>query len=269
MKRKYDLCFCLGDTCKGTISLRDAGLQYLSFPLDWCGGPRFVEKARHIRDGFVGFADPANLEKLPVAKTSQTQLYRDKKFNYTIIHEFHVNVPFEQELPVVRERMNRRVRRFLGLQDHAKSVLILWINIPGVLMETPETALEARRILSERCPGVKIDVLLLNYREGVSVAEMSDVEKDGVRVLEFDYKNHAASTEYWEVSEAVVAKWLESQYEMDDYRTEHEKSRWIQRQKTEELDRFNAKNWWEYVCTKLEYKVYRHLAKRLERKGLL
>jgi len=165
MKRKYDLVFALGNSCKGTMSLREAGLQYLTFPLDWCGGPRLVEKAQHINSRFAGFLDAANLEKLPVPKTNQTQLYKDRQFGYTIIHEFHTAMPFEQELPVVRARFARRVSRFLGLLDNAKAVLVLWINIPGAPDETRETARESRRILSAERPGVRIDVLLLNYRE--------------------------------------------------------------------------------------------------------
>jgi len=269
MKRKYDLCFCIGDTCKGTLSLREAGLQFLSFPLDWCGGPRFVEKASHIRDGFAGFLDVANLEKLPVAKTSQTQLYRDRKLGYTIIHEFHTNVPFEKELPVVRARLDRRINRFLGLLDHAKSALVLWINIPGAPVETPETAREVRRILAERCPNTHFDVLMMSYREGIPVAEMSDEEKDGVRHLGFDYKNHRGSTEYWEADQNLISTWLASQYEMDDYRTDAEKAAWAKKAATEKFDRFKAKNWFEYVHTKIQYKLYRHLAKRMERKGLI
>jgi len=269
MKRKYDLCVCLGDTCKGTMSLREANLQYLTFPLDWCGGPRFVEKASHVRSRFEGFLDPANLEKLPTPKTSHTQLYKDTKFGYTIIHEFHTNAAFADELPVVRTRFGRRVSRFLGLLDRAKSVLVLWINIPGAPVETRETALEARKMLAAGRPGTRFDILLMNYREGVSVQKMSDEESDGVRILGFDFKNRRGSTEFWEVDQDVVGRWLAAQYEMDDYRTSEEKAAWAQKQAHEEFDRFRAKNWLDYLHTKLQYKLYRHLAKRMERKGLI
>jgi len=98
---------------------------------------------------------------------------------------------------------------------------------------------------------------------------MTDEESDGVRILGFDYKNHKGSTEFWEVDQVVVSKWLATQYEMDDYRTEAEKTAWAKKQASEKFDRFKAKNWFEYVHTKFQYKLYRHLAKRMMRKGLI
>ena len=35
MKLKYDLAIPLGEACSSTESLREAGLQLLSFPHDW------------------------------------------------------------------------------------------------------------------------------------------------------------------------------------------------------------------------------------------
>jgi len=269
MKRKYDFIFSLGGSCKGNMSLRAAGLQHLSFPLDWCGGPRLVDKAYHINSDFADFLNVANLEKLPVPKTNQTQLYRDKKLGYTIIHEFHTGVPFEQELPVVREKFKRRIARFLSLIDRSKSVLVTWVNVKGSPDETPAEAHEFQRLMQARRPGTRFDVLLFDYDKGRSPEDFTDSEEGGVRVVGFDYKNYKGSTEFWEADDRLLGKWLAAQYEMEDYRTEAEKAAWAKKQATEKFDRFKAKNWFDYIHTKLQYKLYRHLAKRMEKKGLI
>lgn len=269
MKRKYDFVFSLGGSCKGNMSLREAGLQHLSFPLDWCGGPRLVDKARHINSGFEDFLNVENLEKLPVAKGSQTQLYQDRKLGYTIIHEFHVNVPFERELPIVREKFKRRISRFLGLLDRSKTVLVTWVNVKGAPTETPVEAQEFRSLMQAQRPGTRFDVLLFNHDPGRSVSDFTDREEDGVRVVGFDYENHKASNEFWEADQKVLGKWLAAQYETDDYRTDAERAAWVRKQATAKYDRFKAKNWLDYVCTKFRYKLYVHLRKRMERKGLV
>ena len=61
MKLKYDLAIPLGEACSSTESLREAGLQLLSFPHDWIAPDNsgsdlsrhdFVQRARQLAGRF-------------------------------------------------------------------------------------------------------------------------------------------------------------------------------------------------------------------------
>ena len=266
MKRKYDVVFGMGAACSCSQALREAGLQLASFPFDWVGGPGACFKAQMMVDDFAGWFGPETFTRLEPPKFSTAAWYRDK-FGFTPIHDFHADVPFDEELPKVREKYRRRIDRLARLLDAAKRALVVYIESDGFETASVEDAARVRETLAGRWPGVAFDVLLMKYREGVPFSRRIDESGDGWRLVQYDFKDRGE--EEWRVDWRQVARWMKGEYEVADYRTADEKSQWKRLSRKQKYAEFKAANWWDYTVTKVQYKMYKHLRTRLDRKGVI
>ena len=59
--KAYDLIFGLGAGCSVSQSLRDAGLQFASYPLDWIAAPGIMQGVEAIERGFEGWFEREDL----------------------------------------------------------------------------------------------------------------------------------------------------------------------------------------------------------------
>ena len=178
MKKKYDVIFSMGAACSCSQALREAGLQFASFPFDWVGGPGMSFKAQMMVDDFAGWFAPGTLTRIEAPKFSTCTWYRDK-FGFTPLHDFPVEVPLEERLPVVQAKYRRRIDRFTRLLDAARRVLVVHVESEGFTTSSVEDAVNARKTLARRWPGVAFDMLVVKYREGVPLSRRSDETGDG------------------------------------------------------------------------------------------
>ena len=56
--KAYDFIFGLGAGCSVSQSLRDAGLQFASYPLDWIAAPGLMQGVEMVERGFEGSLAP-------------------------------------------------------------------------------------------------------------------------------------------------------------------------------------------------------------------
>ena len=266
MKKKYDMIFSMGAACSCSQALREAGLQFASFPFDWVVGPGICFRAQMIADDFPGWLEPETFIRVETPKFSTSVWYRDK-FGFSLIHDFHVGVPFDEELPLVRAKYRRRIDRLSRLLDSANRALVVYIESGGAASASADDAVKVRETLARRWPCVDFDVLLVKYREGVPFSRRSDETGEGWRFVQYDFKDRREDE--WRVDWRQVARWLRKEYEVVDYRTAEEKAQWKSRARKREYAEFKATNWWGYAVTKIQYKIYKHLRKRLLRKGIV
>lgn len=266
MKRKYDVIFSMGATCGCSQALREAGLQLASFPFDWIGGHDICSKAQLMVDDFPGWFEPGTLTRIETPKFSKCDWYRDK-FGFTPIHDFPANVPLEDVLPKVRAKYRRRVDRLSRLIDGASRVLVAYFETAGREKASPEDVAEMRSILARRWPGVAFDALILKFAEGVPLSRRKDESGEGWRAVSYDYKDR--KEEDWRVDWRQVGRWLKEEYEVVDYRTAEERAQWKAASARKRYAEFKATNWWDYAVTKIQYKIYKHLRTRLDRKGVV
>ena len=264
--KKYDVIFGMGAACSCSQALREAGLQFASFPFDWAGGHGICFKAQLMVDDFPGWFEPGTLTRIQESKFSTCAWYRDK-FGFTPLHDFPIDVPLEERLPVVRAKYRRRVDRLARLIDSARRVLVVYVESDGFERATAEDAVKMRETLARRWPGVAFDALIMKYREGVPFSRRLDESGDGWRIVQYDFKDR--NEEEWRVDWRQVARWMKGEYEVVDYRTADEKAKWKMRSRQQKYAGFKATNWWGYVVTKIQYKIYKHLRTRLDRKGVI
>lgn len=263
-KRHYDFVFPLGAACSCSQSLRLAGLQFASFPCDWLYGGTPVARAQGLADGFWGWFERAALVQHDVPWNLEHEPWRNAANGIVFKHDFDWNKPLEDMLPGVRDKYARRRTRLDRLIARSKSVLVVWINTP-----TSEPAAEAdlqaaRTILENHWPGITFDLLVLTCERGRAFGDRIDREADGIRTIAWDYFD--GREEF--IDNGAMARFLASEYEMADYRTDEERRGWPARQKALKYAQYNATTWWGYFVNRTNYRLYRHFRRVIERKGL-
>lgn len=151
----------LGGNCSAAMQLRNRGLRYESYPLDWV----YMESEKSIRwlckafeNGFADFALRENMEEIPKELHSGVAKYsfRDTNTDFCFIHHFNDRIDidqaaYDQAISVVRKRISRFLRRI----EEAESVLfILTANFPV----DPALVAELLATLRRRYPGKTIDI---------------------------------------------------------------------------------------------------------------
>jgi len=268
--RSYDLVVGVGGTCRCSMGLREAKLQLLSFPQDWNPGGGLVSKCETIVAGFSKWLDRDALVLQNPEEKENHLVYKNTKTGYTFLHDFHAKQTFDEQYPVVYRKYERRIARLMGLIDRARKILIVWVNVPNDEYATPDTARDGQSKLSERWPDKRFDILVLNHQEGVrwTQANISD-ESDGVQIASFDYKDRSPGEDTWMADQYILGKWFKREYRVVDYRTSEEIAVWKKKEKNYEYDRWCAKNVYQWLRNKLEYKIYVHLRKQLKKRGLI
>jgi len=268
--KKYDFIFGTGGSCRCSMGLREAGLQLLSFPYDWNPGPDFVCRCEYLADGFPNWIDRDLLELTNPEEKENHLHYRNVKTGFTFIHDFHAKHIFDEQYPLVKERYERRIARFFNQIERSSKILVIWVNVVDDPYQLDVIgAAKGREFLRCRWPNKQIDVLVMNYKEGIPFAQAESEENDGIRVVSFDYKDRSPGEDTWMADQYILGKWFKKEYCVPDYRTPEEIAAWKKKEANYEYDRWCAKNVFEWMRNKIEYKLYVHLRKQLKKRGLI
>ena len=266
-QRNYDLAVSLGGACGCSKSLRNANLQFASFPFDWLNGATLRDRADLISCGFAGWLEDG-LDKRPEPDGCIGESHwQDRRYGFGLLHDFDRKTPMETALPGVKEKYARRAAHLFRLVGESRRVLLVWTDVPTSPPASDADLKYLQDAFRTRWPNVTFDMLNLKYRAGVALKDRLVREKDGLRIVEFDYKDRREKA--WRIDYRRVGEWLASEYEVDDYRTEAEKEKWKEAVSGHEYGRYHVTNFLDYVYTKFRYKVYRHLVKSLQRKGVI
>ena len=117
-------------------------------------------------------------------------------------------------------------------------------------------------------PKTEFRLLVVNCVHGVSPQEMRVKRGDGYECLAFDYRVFKEGPPTWDVRSEMFAP-IFDRYVAVDYRSRAEKRENARREKARAYAKMRAKSAWEYIVNRLQFKLYRHFKRRLERKGVL
>lgn len=263
--RNYDLILGMGMDCRCSQTMRAAGLQFLSFPFDWLRGPSLPERAHHMVDDFPHWLNPETLKPVDSPHTTALTTIWTDCFGYTFVHDFHRSVPMDEELPKVRAKYRRRIERMKRLIGASSRVLLVCVEMPGFPTVAEEHPGEVRRILRTKWPDVQFDFLIIRNCEDGAVAD--EDRPDGIRMVRRNYLRTGGTAPAADVD--GLAAWLKGEYSVRDYRTPAERRDRRRKARLTKYAEFNATGFWDYFRLRLQYKLYRHLHKRLVRKGVV
>jgi len=140
LKGSYDAIFSLGQNCLPAIQLQKNNLRSYSGVLDWMISDTLVDVNRLLKNRFSGFMEFSDLEFVNYNVPSPQNLYvKDSKYNVISAHDFPTSINTPQNLvsyPEVREKHNRRIKRFLEKTEECKH--ILFVRMQGTFEEAKE-----------------------------------------------------------------------------------------------------------------------------------
>lgn len=275
MKECYDFVFPLGAGCSCSMMLREKDLQLASFPLDWVGTPDFGAagdirvKAELVANGFKGWFLEENLERAPQYDSPKFLSYLDRGTGLYFTHDFEHGADIHREYPEASAKYARRIERFHKLLSGSRRVLAVWVNDPRIPGEVGEEDIAyCLDVLRKAYPGVAFKVIVVNCAHGVKPEEMRRSIGDGFECYAFDYRVVTDGEPTWDIRRDLFAPLFE-RFSVRDYRTKSERRANARRERARDMEKFHATSSLDLVFTKMKFKLYRHLKRSLERKGVI
>ena len=267
--KQYDLAFGMGFSCAVSQSLRESGLQYASFPLDWIGSPGLAESVAMI---VGGFADWFNREDLVLHAVRRAPLYahvyRNAKTGFGFPHDFPSFRPFDELYAEANAKYARRIPRFLETLARSRKVLAVYLERPINRTLTDAELITAHAKLAAAFPGSEIDLVYFHRQDDAATAAVREVSAR-VTAVGVDL----ATRDGAEISNLVrrekMSEFLSAYATVADVRDAaavKEREKFV-RGKHE--DRWHAKGPWSRFVNAQAFKLYRRLEKFLVARGLV
>ena len=222
MKRHYDLIFGIGRACSCSQSLRAAGLQLASFPWDWVGDPGARGRVDVICNDFKGWMDLKDLEHRAPHTIYVKEYVFNRRNELLFLHDFKDGIPIAEQFPKIEAKYARRIARLNNCIKSAKApVLAVCIDAPHLTEPTSlDEIRECRRLLGEKYPGTKFEMLLINREPGRDFANRIEEEPEpGLMRAVFEYKDMAPGRPVFAINIPLMADYLKSRFTVRDYRT--------------------------------------------------
>lgn len=105
---RFENVISLGSFCSPALEIERFGFRNTSFPFDWCLTDDFSKVLELIDNGFKDLFDFS----LFYQWTSQRQVYDNKKYSMTFVHDFSKYEPLSGQLSKVHEKYDRRITKF-------------------------------------------------------------------------------------------------------------------------------------------------------------
>ena len=137
-KERFDFVFSLGSGCACSRMLRERGLQYASFPLDWVGGISFAHGAGEgvrrsaaiVAADFADWLRAEDLERAPKYDSSRFDAYYNRRNGLYFTHDVPPGGDVAACLPRILETYRRRIDRFIARASASKSILAVYVSDP-------------------------------------------------------------------------------------------------------------------------------------------
>mgnify|MGYP003310900234 CR=1 FL=1 len=265
---RFDVVFGLGAACSCTETLRAAGLQHASFPFDWLLGPGPAGRMKTLVGEFAGWMDDASeFEEIPKSGPFRHAAWRNLRTGYSYFHDFDPGVPLAEQLPSVREKYARRGGRLLELIRRARSALVVWIGDPRDRSRLSDAEIaECLAGLRTKFPGTRFRMMVFECVSGVSDSSPEISTSPDVLRVAFDYRMSAGND--WAIRQELLLPYL-ARYSVADYRTPELMRARARALRARDRERFPSGTYIGYLTTKFMFKLYKHLKKTLERRGVL
>ena len=132
-KFKYDIIYSIGRDCSCAIYLQKQGLRILSGPFDWLTNVNDIkDRLNFILNDFNDFLNLEDLKFLPkdpnVFNDEACDYYENLCNGFYYYHDFPKNVSLNDAFPQVKEKYDRRIRRFMYNLKTKKEVLLVWFS---------------------------------------------------------------------------------------------------------------------------------------------
>lgn len=266
--RQYDIAVGLGVGCGISISMREAGAQYLSLPFDWIGSSDPVRQATVVAERFRDWMNLEDLEIRGVRIASQSAHYIvfNRRTGFLAPHDFEASAPLARQYPAFAAKMSRRIARLEGALSSARSVLLAIVENPQKPGCLADADLErVRSVLAAAYPNATFDLVCFQHGDRACERRVSDhVVRVCCRLQQM--ANGVISHTY--EHEPIIA-WLRQNVRVSDPRTEEERRAFAELKRRTRGDRFGEGGPLARLVARLQFRAYKKLQKALVRKGVI
>ena len=269
--RQYDIAVGMGVGCGVSISMRDAGAQYLSLPFDWIGCNDPVRLAGIAADHFRDWMRLEDLEIQGVRIASQSAHFvvANRRTGLLAPHDFPAYSSLEKQYPAFVEKMSRRIARLEGVLSSAKAVLLVIVENPQRPGCLADGDLERTRgILAAAYPNAVFDLVCFQHENGVRGTCDHRVSERIVRVgCGLQQVSNGVVNHTYE-HEPIIA-WLRANVRVADPRTEEEIRAFAELKSRRHGERFGSGGPFARLIARWQFRVYKKLQSALRRKGVI
>ena len=181
-RNEYNLIYSLGRDCACATYMSRFGLRTCSGPFDWLTMPLtmdtdFQRRVELILTDFNSFWNPEDFRFLPkdpkVFNDEKCDYYENIKTGFWFFHDFPKGIPFEESLPKVREKYQRRIARFYREIHKHKRVLLIWFN--HCFLGDNNLQINLCNKICEKF-GKQIDFLIIEHNEDLPLGKIEKIE---------------------------------------------------------------------------------------------
>jgi len=180
--KKYDLIYSLGRDCANASYMARYGLRTYSGPFDWLTMPLtmnddFQRRVQCILTDFRDFWNPDDFKFLPkdpkIFNDEKCDYYENIKTGFWFFHDFPANVSFEDSLPKVKEKYQRRINRFYKEIYKNNRVLLIWFS--HCFLTDNKLQMDLCNKVCEKF-GKQIDFLIIEHNENLPLGKSEMIE---------------------------------------------------------------------------------------------
>lgn len=267
--KRYDLAFSLGAACSCAQSLREAGLQFASYPFDWTGSPGILASVAALETDFADWFRKEDLKLVDVRREPlSTRCYLNRRTGFVFYHEFTLFATFDGLFDKVAERFRRRQMRLGNRIRASKSVLAVYVEVPFRTQGTDGDFLEARRRLAEHFQGVDVDLLVFRKVEADRQPTVRKLSPS-VTVVELDFVQYVDGEMSHQVNRLAMTDYLKRNFTVVDLRSDAESKLFLQRKCEEREVKWGTGPFLVRFYNAVSYKLYRKLEKYLVRQRVV
>lgn len=164
-KIKYDIIYSIGSNCACALYLNKNGLRITSGPFDWLTNMSFNSKIKLIINDFEGFLESSDLEIITnVEPNNQYIPYKNTRTGCLFLHDFPKDSSFELSYPQVKDKYNRRIKRFYDNLSLKNKVLLVWFSLDRKV--TDDDIIKASAALNKKF-NKEIDLLIIEHNDSM------------------------------------------------------------------------------------------------------
>lgn len=171
--KEYDIVYSIGRDCANSSFLKRRGLRITSGPFDWLTKADFEPRIQLICNDFKDFINKEDFKPLPkpthIATDTACDYYENTRTGFYFYHDFPTGVTYDEAFPAVKEKYERRIKRFIQNLQEQDRILLVWFS-----HEPTVTGLDIKKLCDSVCNKFhkQIDFLLIEHDAGIPKGEI-------------------------------------------------------------------------------------------------
>ena len=257
--KTYDFIFSLGASCAVSQSLRDAGLQFASFPFDWIASPGLMAEVEMVESGFANWFEREDLKLWDVRheEGAVQRVYKNMRTGFGFPHEFTNAFGLDDGYEKTREKYDRRIGRLFKTLRASKNALGIYLEVATRRRLPDDSLAEARRRLAAQFPGLQLDLVYFYEDPAHRMPEVVS-EMDGVTVVRAHYGKFLGGKPMHTVDRTEIVRFIHENFTVAGHDVAAEKARHEAEEKRKRKGHWGKGAMERWVNRKL-FKTYRRL----------